>query len=144
MTVEQLTNPHHKSIPRNQLLAMLFYDAGIIEQYGSGIQRILDDCQKNGFPAPQFKEVDHGFQVILFKDIFTEEFLQKKGLNERQRKAIRYVKEKGKITNKEYRELTSLSDEGARTDLNMLVSSGIFRQQGKGRTSHYTLKKLGD
>jgi len=144
MTVERLTDPHHNSIPRNRLLAMLFYDAGIIERYGSGIQRILDDCQNNGFPPPQFTELDHGFQVIIYKDIFTEEFLQKKGLNERQRKAIAYVKEKGKITNKEYRELTGLSDEGARTDLNMLIASGIFQLQGKGRTSHYILKKLGD
>jgi ATP-dependent DNA helicase RecG len=100
MTVERLTDPHHNSIPRNRLLAMLFYDAGIIERYGSGIQRILDDCQKNGFPPPQFTEVDHGFQVILSKDIFTEEFMQKKGLNERQIKAVAYIKEKGSITNK--------------------------------------------
>jgi len=144
MTVERLTDPQHNSIPRNRLLAMLFYDAGLIERYGSGIQRILDDCQNNGFPPPQFTEVNHGFQVVLYKDIFTEEFLQKKGLNERQRKAITYVKEKGKITNKEYRELTGLSDEGARTDLNMLISTGIFQLQGKGRKSHYILKKLGD
>ncbi|MCX6666224.1 MAG: helix-turn-helix domain-containing protein [Euryarchaeota archaeon] len=144
MTVERLTDPHHNSIPRNRLLAMLFYDAGIIERYGSGIQRIIDDCQNNRFPSPQFTEVDHGFQVILFKDIFTEAYIQKKGLNERQRKAIVYVKENGKITNKEYRELTDLSDEGARTDINMLITSGIFQLQGKGRKSHYILKKLGD
>ena len=79
MTVERLTDPHHNSIPRNRLLAMLLYDAGIIERYGSGIQRILDDCQNNGFPPPQVTEVEHGFQVILSKDIFTEAYMQKKG-----------------------------------------------------------------
>lgn len=144
MTVEKLTDPHHNSIPRNRLIAMLFYDTGLIERYGSGIQRILDDCQKNGFPPPLFNDADHGFQVIISKDIFTEAYLQKKGLNERQRKAVTYVKEKGKITNREYRELTGLSDEGARTDLNMLISTGVFQLQGKGRKSHYILQKLGD
>jgi len=144
MTVEKLTDPRHNSIPRNRLLSMLFYDVGLIERYGSGIQRILDDCQNNGFPPPQFNELDHGFQVILYKDAFTDEFLQKKGINERQRKAIAYVKEKGKITNKEYRKLTGLSDEGARMDLNKLIKFGIFQLRGEGRTTHYILKKIGD
>lgn len=76
------------------------------------------------------------------KDIFTEEFLQKKGLNERQRKAVTYVKVRGKITNKEYRELTGLSDEGARIDLKKLIKSGIFQIRGEGRKTHYILKKL--
>jgi hypothetical protein len=57
---------------------------------------------------------------------FTEENLRKLGFNERQVKAVLYVKEKGKITNKEYREVTGLSDEGARTDLNELVEKRIL------------------
>jgi len=142
MTVEKLTDPRHKSIPRNRLLAMLFYDAGLIERYGSGIQRILDDCQNNGFPPPQFNELDHGFQVILYKDIFTEEFLQKKGLNERQKKAITYVKEKERITNKEYQEICNISERTASRDLSVLVSQEIFEKIGKtGRGTQYVLRR---
>jgi len=54
--------------------------------------------------------------------------------------AVRYVKEKGKITNKEYRELTELSDEGARIDLNKLVDADVFQVKGRGRGVHYVLK----
>ena len=142
MTVERLTDPHHNSIPRNRLLAMLFYDTGLIERYGSGIQRVLDDCQKNGFPPPQFIEVDYGFQVILSKDIFTEELLQKKGLNERQRKAIAYVKEKRKITNKEYQELYQASERTATRELTQLVSEELFEKIGTtGRGTQYILRR---
>lgn len=81
-----------------------------------------------------------GAFVVVFKLPPTIEDLQKLGLNERQIKAVVYVKEKGKITNKEYREMTDLSDEGARIDLNMLVEVGIFRLKGSGRGAHYVLK----
>jgi len=43
------------------------------------------------------------------------------GLNERQIKAVMYVKEKRKITNKEYRTINGVSDETARLELNDLV-----------------------
>lgn len=71
---------------------------------------------------------------------FTEENLRKLGFNERQVKAVLYVKEKGKITNKEYREITGLSDEGARTDLNELVEKRILLSKGSGRNVHYVLR----
>lgn len=78
------------------------------------------------------------------QDVFTESVLEKLGLNERQLKAVKYVKEKGKITNKEYREISNLSDEGARIDLNDLVEKGIFLSKGKGRNTHYVLKEPGN
>jgi ATP-dependent DNA helicase RecG len=49
---------------------------------------------------PEFKEVSGGFSVVFRKDIYTEEYLRNLGFNERQIKAVMYVKEKGKITNK--------------------------------------------
>ena len=61
-------------------------------------------------------------------------------MNERQVKAVIYVKEKGKITNKEYREMTGLSDEGVRIDVNELIERGILLPKGKGRSIHYVLK----
>ena len=54
-----------------------------------------------------------------------------------------YAKERGKITNREYRQLTGISDEGARIDLNLLVKKGILRLEGKGRSVYYVLQRLG-
>jgi ATP-dependent DNA helicase RecG len=59
-------------------------------------------------------------------------------------KAAMYVKEKGRITNKEYRELSGLSDEGARIDLSELVEKGLLKTKAKGKSAHYVLEKLGD
>ncbi|MFQ6056642.1 MAG: DeoR family transcriptional regulator, partial [Methanosarcinales archaeon] len=85
-----------------------------------------------------------GFRVIFRKDIYTEEYMGKLGLNERQIKAIMYVKEKGKITNKEYREINNISDEGARKDLKILVNKKLLCVKGKGRNVHYVLVNVGN
>ncbi len=140
MSIEKLMDPNHNSVPRNRLIAMLFYDTGLIEKYGSGIQRILDDCQKLGIPGPEFKELEGGFQVIFYKDIYNEEHLTKTGINERQMKAVMYVKDKGKITNKEYQSLNNVSKRTASRDLDELIKKSIIRQIGKtGKGTHYVL-----
>jgi len=143
ITIEDLYKKEHRSVIRNKLLAQIFYDIGYIEKYGSGTIKIVDLCRRHGLPSPEFKEFFGGFSVIFRKDVYTEEYLRNLGLNERQIKAVMYVKERGKITNKEYREITGLSDEGARIDVNELVKKGVLLSKGKGRNAHYVLK-LGD
>lgn len=74
------------------------------------------------------------------KDKWNEENLRKLDLNERQVEAVCYVKENGKITNREYRKVTGISDEGARIDINILVEKEILVSKGKGRNVHYIFK----
>jgi len=91
-------------------------------------------------PEPDFKEENGVMTVTFYKDKWNEENLRKLDLNERQFKALIYVKENGKITNKEYRKITGISDEGARIDLNALGEKEILVSKGKGRNVHYILK----
>jgi len=80
-------------------------------------------------------------KVIFYKDKFTEENLKKLGFNERQIKAVMYVKRKGKITNKEYQALNIISKKTASRDLNFLVEKGVFEQIGvTGKGTEYVLK----
>jgi len=139
LTAEML-KVEHPSFPRNKLLATVFYFAGLIEKWGSGTRRMVQLLREQNLPEPDFKEFAGGLSVVFYKDKYTEENLRKMGLNERQIKAVMYVKEKGRITNKEYRKINDLSDEGTRLDLNDLVSRGIFTKIGKGRSVHYILK----
>ncbi|MBI4621412.1 MAG: putative DNA binding domain-containing protein [Desulfobacterales bacterium] len=141
--VESLKSTHI-SKPRNKLLAEVFYYAGFIEAWGRGTIKIVEKCVEQGLPEPDFKE-EHGVMTVIFyKDKWNKENLKKMELNERQIKAILFVKEKGEITNSGYRELTGLSDEGARIDLNHLVHLKIFEKAGRGRSVHYVLNKSGD
>lgn len=79
-------------------------------------------------------------KVVFYKDIYNEENLRKMGLNERQIRAVFYVKEKGSITNKEYQKLNNVSNKTAYFDLNDLISKNVFKTQGKGKSVVYTLK----
>ena len=138
LTLEDLYRPH-PSVLRNKGIGGIFYDMGLIEQWGSGIDKMRKACQKAGIPEPKFEE-HQGFRVIFRKDIYTEEYLQKIGLNERQIKMVLYVKEKGKITNKEYRGMFNITDRMALIDLSGLCEKRIFERVGKtGRKTEYIL-----
>jgi ATP-dependent DNA helicase RecG len=133
---------NHSSHPRNELLADVFFKAGLIEAWGRGTIKIADELKKAGLPEPEFKEEFGGFAVYFYKDIYTEENLRKMGLNERQIKAVMYVKEKGKITNKEYQELCLTSERTASRDLSNLVSLGVLIQIGAtGKGTRYVLSR---
>jgi len=140
---ENLKLPH-RSYPRNRKIAEMFYYAGWIEQWGTGIQKILNECQQTGLPEPEWREEQGAIWLTFRKDILTEDYLRSVGLNERQIKAVFWVKEKRSITNRQYRDLTGLSDEGARRDLNVLVKLGILRREGKGRNVRYMQARVGD
>jgi ATP-dependent DNA helicase RecG len=100
----------------------------------------MEKCQEQGLPEPDFEE-DHGvFVVRFYQDKWNEENLKKLGIKERQIKAVMYVKEKGKITNKEYQEINNCSRNTATNDLRRLVESHILKESGvKGAGSYYKI-----
>lgn len=139
MTVEDLKKKH-SSRPHNPILASAFFKGGLIEAWGRGTLKIVDECKKAGLPEPDIELNSGGISVTIYRDIFSEKQLKGKGLNQRQIKAVMYVRENGKITNKEYQELNKLSRETASRDLKKLVELGLFKSSGtKGAGSYFEL-----
>lgn len=63
------------------------------------------------------------------------------GLKDRQIKGIKFAREMGKITNKEYQKLCDLGVSTSKRDLRELVNKNIFVQVGKtGRGTYYKLR----
>jgi len=52
---------------RNRVIGRVFRELGLIEQWGSGIQRMSAACRASGLSEPQFEEVGWHFRVTLFK-----------------------------------------------------------------------------
>ncbi|MCL2154716.1 MAG: putative DNA binding domain-containing protein [Leptospirales bacterium] len=139
MTLNKLTQTH-SSYPRNPILAEACFRGGYIDSWGSGIMKIINTCKLAGLPMPILEEDGGGFIVKLFKDKFSEEQLQQLGLNERQIKAVLHVKEKGKITNKEYQEINAVSKRTAVYELVELVDKHkIFKQLGASVGTYYEM-----
>jgi ATP-dependent DNA helicase RecG len=137
--VEKLKT-EHLSKPRNSLLAKVFYLAGFIESWGRGTIKIVENCLQQGLPEPDFIEEYGVMKVVFYKDKFTAENLKKLGINARQIKAVMYIKEKGKITNKEYQEINNCSRNTASNDLKRLVENHILKESGiKGAGSYYDI-----
>jgi ATP-dependent DNA helicase RecG len=130
----------HTSRPRNVLIADVCFKGGFIDSWGRGTLKIYDACKEAELPEPEIKEFQGGFLVTLFKDNLTEDQLAKLGLNDRQLKAVNFVREKGKIRNKEYQELNETSDRTALRDLENLTELNIFVKDGEKKGTSYKLK----
>ena len=121
----------HSSYPRNPLIADVCFKGGLIDSWGRGTVRIIETCKEAGLAEPELTERDGGFLVTLFKDNLSEEQLVKLGLNARQAKAVQYVKERGRITNKEYQEINNISNRTATNELKELVDKfGLLGMSG--------------
>ncbi len=139
LNIEMLKG-RHPSHPRNKSIADIFFKAGYIEAWGRGISMMMDTCHKAGLPEPTIEEVAGGIQITFLKDIFSEDYLKRLGLNERQIEAVGYVKKNGKITNREYKAVLKVSRITATRDLSELVEKNILRSsEAKGAGSFYVL-----
>jgi ATP-dependent DNA helicase RecG len=137
--VEKLKT-EHLSKPRNKLLADVFYKAGYIEGWGRGTIEIVNQCLEQELPEPDFIEEYGAFMTVLYKSKWNKEKIKNMELNDRQIKSVLYVKEKGKITNKEYMEIAGISKATATRDLRELVEKKVFKQYGtKGQGIFYQL-----
>jgi ATP-dependent DNA helicase RecG len=131
----------HSSRPRNPIIADVGFKGGYIDAWSRGTIKILDTCKEAELPEPEMQEQDGGFSITLFKNNLTLEQLTKLGLNDRQLKAVSFVKEKGKITNKDYQSLNNCSRNTASNDLADLVQKGLFTPSDiKGAGAFYQLK----
>lgn len=141
LTIEKLKGTH-SSYPRNPNIAGAFFKAGYIESWGRGVNRIIEDSLQAGLPEPVIEEDMKGLRVTFLKDIYTEEYLRKLGLNERQLKSVFHIKEFEKITNKKYQALFKVSRETASRDLAMMVELGVIYSSGsRGAGSYFKLRK---
>jgi len=81
-----------------------------------------------------------GVLFVGIDDKWNEENLKKLDLNERQIKAVIYVKEKGKITLSAYKKiLPDVSEKTLYRDLQNLVDKKLLRQIGEKKGRKYEL-----
>jgi len=120
--VEKLKT-EHLSKPRNTLLADVFYKAGFIESWGRGTIKIMEKCQEQGLPEPDFEEEYGVMKVVFYKD-----------------KLVMYVKEKKSINLSSFKTIVSeVSEKTLYRDLQELVSKGILKELGEKKGRKYEL-----
>jgi ATP-dependent DNA helicase RecG len=83
-----------------------------------------------------------GCWVEFRKDIYNHDSLKELGLNERQIKAVLYVKENGEITTLAYTKLYAVAERTARNDLNELYDKQILKRVGETNLTKYILGQI--
>ena len=132
----------HASIPRNPLIAEPLFWAHYAETLGTGTLDMIERCSQAGLPEPDFEQRGGTFAMTIWRTWLTDAALDTLKLNERQKKAVAHLKTKGRINNKEYRDLTGAIDRTALRDIEELLKKGGLRKVGKtGRGAHYVLRK---
>ena len=105
---------------------------------------MIRQCKNYSLPEPEFIQEIGQFITKIWKDIYTDSYLSKLGLNERQKKAVKYIKEKGRIANEEYQKLNEVKRRLASYELTILTQKGVIERIGKvGRGTYYLLKRKG-
>ena len=134
LTVEKLRTPH-LSRPHNPDVAHVCFLRGVIDRWGSGTVRIIDDCRAAGLPEPTW--VDTGGEVILTMRNGTRA-TKRVTLNERQLALLQTMKPGDTIDLAKYREQhDSSSERTARNDLAILTKRGYLERRGAGPVTRY-------
>jgi len=135
----------HKSIPRNKTLADKLFLIKYIEQWGKGTNRIIEEMLENNLPEPEFQNLSGGFEVTLigpgkfFEKEIEKEKLHKLEINQRQKKALEYLKKYNSIDRRTYMDLNKISNKTAFLELKDLVNKNILLKEGRGRAVIYRL-----
>jgi len=139
----------YPSTPRNVQVADMFKEAGVIERYGSGIGRIMDDFKAYGQTAPEFKEVGESFMVTVVKTRlpgFHSNTIQQ-GLAERlverlaesQKKILTLVQGKPNISKKELAVAVGISTTAIDKNISVLKAKGLLERVGPDKGGHWVL-----
>ncbi|PIQ46467.1 MAG: hypothetical protein COW04_02010 [Deltaproteobacteria bacterium CG12_big_fil_rev_8_21_14_0_65_43_10] len=114
---------------RNRVIGRVFRELKLIEQWGSGIGRMIAVCNEAGLQQPRFEEIGNSFKVNLFNrhvgapvkvDLAWQRHLEK------------FLHEHNEISTLNAARIWKVSDRAARTRLQKLVAKGFLAEIGTG------------
>ena len=125
LTIEDL--PHGVSKLRNRVIGRVFHALGLVEQWGSGVQRMTGACREAGLAAPVFEEIGTRFRVTL-----TSVRIGSPALDPTDQAIVDALAGEMGLLTSEIAKVIGLTPRATRTRLARLVSGGIIREIGTG------------
>lgn len=112
---------------RNRVIGRVFHELGMVEQWGSGVQRMFAACRDAGLAAPTLEEVGIRFRVTLH----TEQ-IHAAALDETDRAIVKMLRAPEGLATRQIAERITLTPRATRTRLAALVALGLVRKIGTG------------
>jgi len=124
LTIEDILTGMSKL--RNRIIGRVFKELKMIEQWGSGIQRIIAECRNAGLKDPLFEEIGHIFRVTIFTNS-----LKPLEMDKIDTKIFNLIDKSEGLGTIEIAKKVSLSTRAVRTRLTRLMDRGIIIAIGK-------------
>jgi predicted HTH transcriptional regulator len=125
LTIEDLSRGISKL--RNRVIGRVFHELGLIEQWGSGVQRMTAACREMGLAPPQFEEIATRFRVTIFT-----ERVGRPVLDEMDQSIVEALTAAEGLVTSEVAKVIGLTPRATRTRLARLVGHGLLREVGTG------------
>jgi predicted HTH transcriptional regulator len=106
---------------RNRVIGRVFHELGLIEQWGSGIQRMIGACEQAGLQEPVFEEIGSGFRVTIYSQARMQPQLE-----ELDKAILEYVRSVKEASSSQVAAHIQRTPRTARTRLNHLVDLGLL------------------
>lgn len=155
ITIEDVFNG--RSEARNRVVAHVFKELNLIEQWGSGINRIISDCKEYGLQTPKIDEKNDFFDVEIIRSQMIVEGMSSDTVgepsesrripsecNEQQKMVLEYIYENGSAKSKQIENLLQIKESRTRELLRGMVGKGYIEKKGQGRSTFYTIAKNED
>ena len=112
---------------RNRVIGRVLHELGLVEQWGSGVQRMLAACRESGLPAPIWEEIGFRLRVTIHTRRVDE--LE---VDSTDRAILDLLEEGSERGTREIAGMIGLSPRATRTRLARLVTRGLVREVGTG------------
>ena len=110
---------------RNRVIGRVFRELQLIEQWGSGLQRILETCKHQGLKTPAIEEFNNQFQLTIYSTQVEEITIAPWG-----KLLLIHLKKKGPTTTKDAAKIWKVSTRTARLRLKSLQEEGFILRLG--------------
>jgi len=146
-SISQADIENGRSDARNRVIANVFKELGLIEQWGSGIARIKSSCLEVGLKEPKIREMNDFVDVEFYRPdnqtvVKPSDTVGKvsDNLMPQEEKIIQYFDEHKRVVSKEVEKLLGIKESRTRELLKSMVDRGLIERLGRGRSTYYVLR----
>lgn len=126
---------------RNEAIASVFKYANIIEQWGSGVPRIIELSKEYNLREPEFIDLESFFRVNLFRKSESRKINKSSNNNSKIDKLfIDLIKKNPKITLNEVADSLNLSIATIKRVVAKLQNNGIIQRLGNNRKGEWRIR----
>ena len=146
MTMEDLKAGVSKI--RNRVIARVFREMGLMEEWGSGYKRVIHACQFGGYPEPDWEELGTAFRVIFHPHPAVLEYPRADvpvsvpvnvPVNDRQRWFLEQLAAGKQIRVSDLAAYWSISEKTAKRDIADLKRKGLIEFVGAPKNGFYRI-----